>query len=788
MTNYNLENINDKEFELLARDILQKELGLKLESFKKGRDGGIDLRYSKPNMNNDIIVQAKHWFHSNFEKLYNELITVELPKLKKLKPKPKRYIIITSIGLLPQHKEKIQKAFKPYITQTGDVWGKDDINNRLNLYKDIAFDHYKLWLTSSAVLLQILNNGIKSRTNFVLDEIKKNIRLFVPTKSYSDSLSVLKKEKFLILSGEPGIGKTTLANHLIFGFLARDYELFFATDVKDFENVYEIDKKQIFYFDDFLGANYLDIINPQNNDSLIINFINRISKSDNKLLILTTRTTILNRAMQISGKFQQANLDLKKYEIKIQDYSKYDRAKILYNHITFTGLKDEYKERIIENKNYLLIISHKNYNPRIIEYITSQNNLKETKPNEYLEYIIEKLNNPQMIWKDPYENQLDDYARFMVTTLFSVGYIGENKFKEAYLNRLQYEINKNGFNLINNPYNSKLRELLGSFITRTYNGQSYHCNFFNPSIIDFLINYLNESTDEFWRIIESAIFVEQLTIRFSLVDENLVVIPQKEVSKFYDSIRKIEHQLKSIYDRNRILTLINLYSTFPNETVKEDIPRLYRQLNLDDIRRYYDFAAFATALINCSNFLETRRIILEKWEDTIFKLFSIATEVEEFYRIKEIFAVYNYDYDDFACKDENKVEIQQYIDDFWFSEIDAVIESLKDENIQDLSDLKTDIDYKIDEIREFNNEFNLEESPSFEDLMTWDYEDWYKELERSRRDEEREDEYYYNEMMTQPFANNYKMPSAESNNSTLQRIISETPLTEDQQIDDLFSQ
>lgn len=48
---YNLEVLNDKEFEDLAKDWLDSELGVEFEIFKADRDGGIDLRYSKSDPN-----------------------------------------------------------------------------------------------------------------------------------------------------------------------------------------------------------------------------------------------------------------------------------------------------------------------------------------------------------------------------------------------------------------------------------------------------------------------------------------------------------------------------------------------------------------------------------------------------------------------------------------------------------------------------------------------------------------------------------------------------------------
>ena len=40
---YNYNNLSDFEFEILCKDIMQKKLGIKLYTFQKGRDGGIDV-------------------------------------------------------------------------------------------------------------------------------------------------------------------------------------------------------------------------------------------------------------------------------------------------------------------------------------------------------------------------------------------------------------------------------------------------------------------------------------------------------------------------------------------------------------------------------------------------------------------------------------------------------------------------------------------------------------------------------------------------------------------------
>ena len=93
MREYNFLNLSAFEFENITRDLLQKKLGLYIESFTTGRDGGIDLRIAKSKKEN-IIIQAKRYGN------YSNLKTTLIKEAKSLKGKEiKRYILSTSVGL-----------------------------------------------------------------------------------------------------------------------------------------------------------------------------------------------------------------------------------------------------------------------------------------------------------------------------------------------------------------------------------------------------------------------------------------------------------------------------------------------------------------------------------------------------------------------------------------------------------------------------------------------------------------------------------------------------------------
>ena len=98
----NFTNLNDIEFEYLCKDIMSKMLGVELQRFASGRDGGIDLTdnvFAKY-----IIVQVKHYIKTDISGLLSSL-RKEIPKVEWIKPK--KYYICCSKELTPQNKKDI---------------------------------------------------------------------------------------------------------------------------------------------------------------------------------------------------------------------------------------------------------------------------------------------------------------------------------------------------------------------------------------------------------------------------------------------------------------------------------------------------------------------------------------------------------------------------------------------------------------------------------------------------------------------------------------------------------
>ena len=154
MPEYDFHQLSSHDLELLTRDLLQAEWGVTIENFKKGRDGGIDLRYAAADGN--TIVQCKHFVGTGYAGLLREL-RAEVKKVDLLKPD--RYVVVTSVALSPDNKTEILRVFQPWIRTADGVIGADGLNNLLGLHPEVEKAHFKLWLASRAVLDRVLKNA-----------------------------------------------------------------------------------------------------------------------------------------------------------------------------------------------------------------------------------------------------------------------------------------------------------------------------------------------------------------------------------------------------------------------------------------------------------------------------------------------------------------------------------------------------------------------------------------------------------------------------------------------------
>ena len=487
VSDYDFNSLNDKEFEIFCVDLLSEVYGNRFERFKPGKDAGVDGRFFADGGGKEIVLQCKHWNSTPLKQLIRSLAEVEKLKLDKLQPH--KYILAVSNALSRNDKKGIAKALSPYIRSESDIYGREDLNDLLKKQPLVEKRHYKLWINSTSVLGHIFNNAIHGRSAFSLEEIARSAARYVVTSNHYRALEILERLRVVIITGDPGVGKTTLADHLCLHYAANGFEyLKIAKDIEEAESVFDPDSKQVIYFDDFLGRNYMEAL-KSHEGSHISQFIRRIACNKNKRFVLTSRSTILNQGKILVDDFEHININRNEYELLIKSLTEMDKAHILYNHIWHSGLDNSYIDELYKEKRYRIIIKHRSFNPRLISYITDFTRLEACPAAKYWSYISHSLEHPSQIWENPFMAQQDDFGRAIVfLVVLNRRPIRENVLNEAYQRFISLPENQNMHG--RREFQSNIRTLTGSFLNRTIEQKGPSMiDVFNPSITDFVLDH-----------------------------------------------------------------------------------------------------------------------------------------------------------------------------------------------------------------------------------------------------------------------------------------------------------
>lgn len=522
---FNLDALDGFEFEKLARDVTEKIVGVDLSCYTEGADGGVDASdyYYRSGKPVRVVMQAKHWSRYVPPSKWIEVVSRLCERLKKSNKMPSdKLVIVASAGITEdvQHK-MIDVAESLGISQciVVDRVKLDDFLQREEALPIIK-RHFKLWTAGANILGLMLNRAIDIDTKVFLDHVDSHKGLYIQTSVFDKAIESLRRHSILLIVGDPGTGKSVLTQMIALQLIKANHKVVYSScnDLNRIKNAIEIDcENTLFVLDDFLGQRCLDIDSSKMRG--LVTLLRYISKMKNCYAVLNSRISILNEAKRIDDPFKRFidNIRADIVVIDTKEMSILDKARIMLSNLAFEKVPVEYVDALKAPSSSLFscqmkcigLCEHNNFNPRIIEFCCRSEFWTNRDPLDFPSAIKAKLDHPNDVWQNEFEDRLGKAERILAYQLFSLGdaNVAIDALRIAYEARMALEVQSDSSV---NMFDRALKRLQDTIIKTVFIDNKPYVSMANPSVNDYCAWFLANNNLEASSMAKSLVYVDQL--------------------------------------------------------------------------------------------------------------------------------------------------------------------------------------------------------------------------------------------------------------------------------------
>ncbi|MFT9479720.1 restriction endonuclease [Streptomyces sp. Mo3] len=498
---YDFKSLSPYDFEVLARDLLSAHDGVTYSTYRIGADGGVDLQaHTGAGL---VIAQCKHTPDASKATLVR-VAKAEREKIARLSRRPKRYVFVTSAVISPSDEQEVAETLDS-VADTVEVHGRGWLNAVLSDHQHLERRHFKLWLTSTQAIAEMLRGGVFLRGESRIRRIQRNYLRFVHHDICTQAEAVLSSTGCVLLTGAPGAGKTAIAEYLLLQWWHRGYRI--IVDPRDVDRWWEWvedDTPTVFFFDDTWGQTRYGDHGSRHYDSDVYEFIETVLEKNtdaipSKLLIMTSRIQVLHDTVRLSDASRRALELIGKCRVSLGRLPAEVCSRILFNHILH-GITDSVARRKLARGGWWHdIVRHRNYSPRIVELIIKRNGHGDGEA--LINDLIQSLDNPLEVWGSSFK-ALPEYDQQLLLSL--------SVMDSQYVPWRKLDRRLENIKTAESGFEAAIERLDGSWVTCEYVEGIQYFSLADPSQRDYLTRYLSISPSAMSRLIKNTVEFEDL--------------------------------------------------------------------------------------------------------------------------------------------------------------------------------------------------------------------------------------------------------------------------------------
>ena len=240
------------------------------------------------------------------------------------------YVLMTNARLTARTEEKIDEELRHRGIRQCLVLGSTWINETIAESPRLRMLVPRLYGLGD--LTQILDERAYQQAQAVLESMRTDLAKLVRTTTYEKAARALDQHGFVLLTGAPATGKTTIAGQLALAAAdVFDTHVVMLDDAAQFADRWNPNERQLFWLDDAFGATQLTPYLAQSWQRITPKVRSAIDGGSK--FVLTTRSYILIQALVHLKAGSFPLLDTSQVVVDVTDLTPSDRRQILYNHL-----------------------------------------------------------------------------------------------------------------------------------------------------------------------------------------------------------------------------------------------------------------------------------------------------------------------------------------------------------------------------------------------------------------------------------------------------------------------